>query len=58
MKKPLKKCLFLIATLIGHVAFSQSKNTLWHKEPARYFQQSLIMGNRQKNVARKTYDEI
>lgn len=34
-----------ILILLGEVVYAQSKNTLWYNQPARYFEESLVLGN-------------
>ncbi len=34
-----------IAFLSGNFTFAQSINTLWYKQPAQYFEESLVLGN-------------
>ncbi len=33
------------AFLAGEKTFAQSDNTLWYKQPAQYFEESLVLGN-------------
>ena len=44
--KKLLAILFLLNTfLLKDLAFAQSANTLWYKQPAQYFEESLALGN-------------
>jgi alpha-L-fucosidase 2 len=45
--KDMKKYILVIISLIfiGIGAFAQSANTLWFSQPARYFEESLVLGN-------------
>jgi alpha-L-fucosidase 2 len=36
---------FLLLFLGGEMCQSQSTNTLWYKQPAQYFEESLVLGN-------------
>ncbi|MDP4284863.1 MAG: glycoside hydrolase family 95 protein, partial [Bacteroidota bacterium] len=41
----IKIVTFFCMLLFGQVAFSQSDNTLWYKQPAENFQESMVLGN-------------
>ncbi|CAH0993930.1 hypothetical protein EMA8858_00035 [Emticicia aquatica] len=43
MKKYNFSIILLLFTFIG--VFGQSTNTLWYKQPAQYFEESLVLGN-------------
>jgi len=36
---------FLLSILIIDLSYAQSVNTLWYKNPANYFEESLVLGN-------------
>jgi alpha-L-fucosidase 2 len=37
--------IFTLAFFSQSIAFSQSDHVLWYKQPARYFEESLVLGN-------------
>ena len=37
--------VFFIAFITGNFVLAQSINTLWYKQPAQYFEESLVLGN-------------
>lgn len=47
MNKKSPKTLFflLLSLLFSSKAVAQSTNTLWYKQPAQYFEESLVLGN-------------
>ncbi len=45
MKKLLVMFLMVNLVFIHQCAFSQSANTLWYKQPAKYFEETLVLGN-------------
>lgn len=45
-KKSSKKLFFvLLSLLLPSKGMAQSTNTLWYKQPAQYFEESLVLGN-------------
>ena len=49
MVQPMKKDIIILTILISliglELAYSQSTNTLWYKQPANFFEESLVLGN-------------
>ena len=45
MKKTFLIFDFFIALLFGESTFGQSANMLWYRQPAQYFEESLVLGN-------------
>jgi alpha-L-fucosidase 2 len=43
MKNPSYTIILVFIAIIG--SFAQSTNTLWYKQPAQYFEESLVLGN-------------
>ncbi len=37
--------LFIMLFMAQQICFSQSANTLWYKQPAQYFEETLVLGN-------------
>ena len=45
MKKVVVILVILNTFLLEDLVFAQSVNTLWYKQPAQYFEESLVLGN-------------
>jgi len=45
MKKHLLGLAFLVILFVTEFCQAQSTNTLWYKQPAKYFEETLVLGN-------------
>jgi alpha-L-fucosidase 2 len=45
MKSTIVFLTILLLISMNEIGFSQSANTLWYKQPAQYFEETLVLGN-------------
>ena len=41
----MKNLMIVLLGLLNFSAFSQSPDKLWYNQPAKYFEESLVLGN-------------